>query len=69
LRTRMAPGLLEGQTADRAHREWLIANIERHFNRPAPPRSGVVGAPEVPPGSPIGSTDFGGFMETCWHCD
>ncbi len=66
LRTRIAPGLLEGQTPTRAHREWLIANIERHFNRPAPPRSGVVGAPEVPPGSPIGAT---GFMETCWHCE
>ncbi|WDI31069.1 zinc-dependent metalloprotease [Hyphococcus flavus] len=66
LRTRLSPGLLEGQTPDRAHREWLIANIERHFDRPAPARSGVVGAPDVPPGSPIGSP---GFMETCWHCE
>lgn len=69
LRTRIAPGLLEGQTQIRAHREWLIANIERHFERPAPARSGVVGAPEVPPGSPIGSMGFGDFKETCWHCE
>ncbi|WP_411818190.1 zinc-dependent metalloprotease [Hyphococcus sp. DH-69] len=61
LRTRIAPGLLEGQTVERAHREWLIANIDRHFERPAPARLPVVNAPETPPGSPIG--------ETCWHCD
>ncbi|WP_425408772.1 zinc-dependent metalloprotease [Hyphococcus sp.] len=70
LRTRIAPGLLEGQTADRAHREWLIANIERHLERPAPAGSGIVAAPETPPGSPIGSSPvFGAFMETCWHCE
>lgn len=65
LRTRISPGLLEGQTPTRAHREWLIANIDRHFARPAPARSGVTGAPETPPGSPIGSE----IMETCWHCE
>lgn len=65
MRTRISPGLLEGQTIERAHREWLMANIDRHFERPAPARMPVVALPETPPGSPIG----GGFMETCWHCD
>ncbi len=65
LRTRIAPGLLEGQTQGRAHREWLIARIERHLNRPASAAVIVTPAPDAPPGSPIGS----GMMETCWHCE
>jgi len=65
LRNRLAPGLLEGQTDDRAHGEWLIARINAHLNRPAPARIPSAGKPTVPPGSPIGS----GIMETCWHCD
>ena len=65
LRTRLAPGLLSGQSADRLHREWLIDNIERHLGRPAPANFAQSPAPDIPPGSPIGA----GFMEPCWHCE
>ena len=67
LRARIAPGLLEGQSQDRAHREWLIAKIDRHLNRPALATITVVSPPETPPGSPIGSSLE--ILEPCWHCD
>ena len=65
LRTRLAPGILERQTTERAHREWLIAKIEQHFDRTVVTQSPVVKAIDAPPGSPIGN----GMMESCWHCD
>ncbi len=72
LRTRLAPGFRLGQAANRAHRDWLLARIDAHLNRPAPTAKANVGAPETPPGSPIGSPGSvinSGFLETCWHCD
>jgi Met-zincin/Domain of unknown function (DUF5117) len=69
LRTRLAPGFRLGQAANRAHRDWLLARIDAHLARPAPSGAARVGAPETPPGSPIGSDINAGFLETCWHCD
>ena len=63
LANRISPGLLAGAGPDRAHREWLIARIERHLERSAVPAPAFTPAPVIPPGSPIGSA------ETCWHCD
>ncbi|MEM8771116.1 MAG: zinc-dependent metalloprotease [Pseudomonadota bacterium] len=65
LRNTVSPNILEGLTPDRAHREWLIARIDRHFERPAPALAAKAKQAEIPPGSPIG-TDLG---ESCWHCD
>jgi hypothetical protein len=69
LRGRLAPGFRLGQAANRAHRDWLLARIDAHLARPAPSAETKVGAPETPPGSPIGSFMGTGFLETCWHCD
>ena len=65
LRTRLAPGLLGGQSPARAHRDWLVMMIERHLNRPASAGSVAVSGADIPPGSPIGSD----MLEECWHCD
>ncbi len=69
LRARLTPGFRLGQAANRAHRDWLLARIDAHLARPAPSAEAKVGAPETPPGSPIGSDINAGFLETCWHCD
>ncbi len=61
LRNRIAPGLLDSRSPDRAHREWLVARIDQHLTRPALPTSASAPAADIPPGSPIG--------ESCWHCD
>ena len=63
LRNRITPGLLDGQTPNRAHREWLVGAIERYLNRPAKPAEKDQSV-SVPAGSPIGAAGF----ETCWHC-
>jgi len=65
LRGRIGPGLLQGASVDRAHREWLAARIDRHLNRPAPARTAVTRRAPIPPGSPIGA----GMREDCWQCD
>ncbi|NNL87907.1 MAG: DUF5117 domain-containing protein [Marinicaulis sp.] len=65
LRNRIAPGLLDGATPARAHREWLIARIDRHLERAAPPMPVTSKKAAVPAGSPIGAAGY----ETCWHCD
>jgi len=53
--------------------DWMIARIDRHLERPAPPSSPSGPAPEIPPGSPIGSKAAPGLLEwvaeDCWHCD
>ena len=61
----LAPGLFGGPTGNRDHNAWLLARINAHLNRPASAVKTSTPAPDVPPGSPIGTTSF----ETCWHCD
>lgn len=65
LTNRLSPSFFGGDAAIRAHNAWLSRQIEAHLNRPAEATSPVAGAPETPPGSPIGA----GMMEDCWHCD
>ena len=57
--------------------DWLAARIDNHLQRPAPPADPLTPGPDIPPGSPIGST-LGGtttsgalnwIAEGCWHCD
>ena len=50
-------------SAERAHRELLVADIQRYLERPAATATTAAPAPDLPPGSPIGSggrfLDFG----------
>ena len=52
--------------------DWMNTRIERHLARPAPPADPATPGPEIPPGSPIGSTSATGALnwiaEDCWHC-
>ena len=58
---RLAPGLLEGASRERAFRVWLRARIDYHLANPVEVLEERAAA--IPPGSPIGSS------ESCWHCD
>lgn len=60
---RLRPSLIEGPSDDRAFREWLVARIAAHLDRPAPSTPPAPEAVRPPPGSPIGAA------ESCWHCD
>ncbi len=64
---RIRPSLIEGASDDRAFREWLVARIAAHLDRPAPSSAPAPAAIAPPPGSPIGSPN--GAAESCWHCD
>ncbi len=69
---RLAPRVLEGKSADRAHREWLIGRIDAHLSRAAPAMPASLPRAETPPGSPIGATGAGrarSVREDCWFCD
>ncbi len=62
-------GLLENQTDSdlpvvRAHARRLLAEINRHLDRPAAPAAAPPPPPEAPPGQPIGV--FGPFCEDDW---
>lgn len=59
---RLAPGLLEGASRDRAYRDWLRGRIDYHLANPVE-AAAMEPAAAIPPGSPIGSA------ESCWHCD
>lgn len=70
LLSRLAPSLIDGYGANRAHREALRDMIAAHLSRPAPAVGPAARAQPVPPGSPIGSptgSEYGG--EDCWFCD
>jgi len=72
---------LERQRGMSEFTDWMTARIERHLDRPAPPDNPVAPGPEVPPGSPIGSSmdspmgtaSPAGVLdrvaEDCWHCN
>ncbi len=66
LSSRLAPSLVDGYGANRAHREALRDLIAAHLSRPAPAVGPAAKAQSIPPGSPIGSPDGG---EDCWFCD
>jgi hypothetical protein len=55
------------RNTDAAFEGWLNALIDGHLSRLAPPLDPVPVAPEVPPGSPIGSAGSA-VTESCWHC-
>jgi len=63
---------LEPQLGMAEFTAWMVNRIEKHLERPAPPDNPVNPGPEIPPGSPIGSTSTTGVLdwvaEECWHC-
>ncbi len=65
LTNRLSPGFFGARPDYRNHNAWLSSRINAHLNRPAGASPSANPAPEIPPGSPIGSD----FMETCWHCE
>ena len=65
LSSRLAPGFFGASPANRSHNAWLLSRINAHLDRAATATATSSPAPEIPPGSPIGSD----FMETCWHCE
>ena len=44
-------------SAERGHREVLVADIQRYLERPAATATPAAPAPDLPPGSPIGAGD------------
>lgn len=58
-----APSGLAGYTS------LLVKRIDDAFARARTPAVKVPSGPDVPPGSPIGSSPMGaGAAESCWHC-
>ena len=49
-----------------AHAAWLSSRITQFLSREVADKAPIVNAPQLPPGSPIGSDPL---YETCWHCE